>query len=97
MNRCRQSDSSFDEIVEGKACRRKELMNAIRSADPAVLAEAAERLIEAMRNRNPSQRRRRLAPQPSASNLRQSCQIKELFLYVLRFLNPIFFFQRRVT
>ncbi|RPR66109.1 hypothetical protein IPC1040_32585 [Pseudomonas aeruginosa] len=62
MSRFHQSDSSFDEIVEGKARRREELMNAIRSADPAVLAEVAERLREAMRNKNPSQRRRRLGP-----------------------------------
>lgn len=54
MSRYYQSDSSFAEIVEGKARRREELMNAIRSADPAVLAEAAERLREAMRKRNPS-------------------------------------------
>ena len=60
MSRYHQSDSSFDEIVEGKARRREELMNAIRSADPAVLAEAAERLREAMRKRNPSRRRERL-------------------------------------
>jgi hypothetical protein len=44
-------------------------MNAIRSADPAVLTGAAERLRGAMRNRSPSQRRRRLGPQPSVNNL----------------------------
>lgn len=60
MSRYYQSDSSFDEILEGKARRREELMNAIRAADPAVLAEAAERLREAMRKRDPSQRRQRL-------------------------------------
>lgn len=62
MSKYRQSDSSFDEILEGKARRRKELMEAIRLADPAVLAESAERLREAMRNKDPSQRRRRLDP-----------------------------------
>ena len=62
MSRYRQSDSSFEEIVEGKARRREELMEAIRSADPEVLDEAAERLREAMRKRNPSQRRQRLGP-----------------------------------
>lgn len=60
MSRYYQSDSSFEEILEGKARRREELMNAIRSADPAVLAEAAERLREAMRKKNPTQRRQRL-------------------------------------
>ncbi|MFP6860090.1 hypothetical protein [Pseudomonas sp.] len=54
-----QSDSSFAEILEGKARRRDELMKAIREADPAVLAQAAERLREAMRKKDPSQRRRR--------------------------------------
>lgn len=44
MSRLRQSDSSFAEIVEGKARRREELMSAIREADPAGLAEVAERL-----------------------------------------------------
>lgn len=34
-------------------------MQAIREADPAVLAAAAERLREAMRKKDPSQRRRR--------------------------------------
>lgn len=60
MSRYHQSDSSFAEIIEGKARRREELMKAIREADPAVLAEAAERLREAMRKRNPSQGRQRL-------------------------------------
>jgi len=62
MSNFHQSDSSFAEIMEGKARRREELMKAIREADPAVLAEAAERLREAMRKKDPSQRRRRLGP-----------------------------------
>jgi hypothetical protein len=59
MRKFRQSDSSFAEILEGKERRRDELMKAIREADPAVLAAAAERLREAMRKKDPSQRRRR--------------------------------------
>jgi len=62
MSRYRQSDSSFAEILEGKARRREELMNAIRSADPAVLAEAAERLREAMRKKGSEPRRQQLGP-----------------------------------
>ncbi len=60
MSSVHQSDSSFAEIIEGKSRRREELMRSIREADPGVLAEATERLREAMRNRDPSQRRRRL-------------------------------------
>lgn len=56
------SDSSFAEIMEGKAHRRDELMKAIQEADPAVLAPAAERLREAMRKKDPSQRRQRWGP-----------------------------------
>jgi len=62
MSRFHQSDSSFTEIIEGKARRREELVKAIREADPAVFAEVTERLREAMRNRDPGQRRRRLGP-----------------------------------
>lgn len=62
MSRHRQSDSSFAEILEGKARRREELMNAIRSADPAVLAEAAERHREAMRKKGSEPRRQQLGP-----------------------------------
>lgn len=62
MSRYRQSDSSFAEILENKARRREELMNAIQSADPAVLAEAAERLREAMRKKDSEPRRQRLGP-----------------------------------
>lgn len=62
MGNFHQTDSSFAEILEGKAKRREELMKAVREADPVILAEAAEHLREAMRNRNPSQRRRRMEP-----------------------------------
>lgn len=62
MSRYRQSDSSFAEILENKARSREELINAIRSADPAVLAEAAERLREAMRKKDSEPRRQRLGP-----------------------------------
>ncbi|WP_323830508.1 hypothetical protein [Pseudomonas sichuanensis] len=58
MSDFHQSDSSFAEIMGGNARRREELMKAIREADPAVHTEAAERLMEAMRNKDPSQRRR---------------------------------------
>lgn len=44
-----QTDSTFAEIMEGKARRRDELTKAILEADPAVLAESAEHLKEAMR------------------------------------------------
>lgn len=59
MRNVYQSDSSFAEILEGKARRREELMKAIREADPAVLEAAAERLREAMRKKDPSKRRQR--------------------------------------
>jgi len=62
MSSFHKSDSNFAEIIEGKARRREELMKAIREADPAVFAEATERLKEVMRSRDPSQRRRRLGP-----------------------------------
>ncbi|MFU5948437.1 hypothetical protein ACM7P6_07835 [Pseudomonas aeruginosa] len=62
MSNFHQSDSSFAEIMEGKARRREELMKAIREANPAVLAEAAELPREAMRKKDPSQRRHRLGP-----------------------------------
>lgn len=62
MSRCRQSDSSFAEILENKARSRAELLRAIELADPTVLAEAAERLREAMRKESPGQRRQRLGP-----------------------------------
>ena len=62
MRNFHQSDSSFAEIMEGKARRRDELMKAVREADPAVLAESAERLKEVMRKKDPSQRRRRWGP-----------------------------------
>lgn len=62
MRKLHQSDASFDEIAKGKARRRDELIKAVREADPAVLASAAEHLREAMRNKDPSQRRQRLAP-----------------------------------
>ncbi len=39
MSNFHQSDSRFAEIMEGKARRRDKLMNAIREADSAVLAE----------------------------------------------------------
>lgn len=66
MRKFRQSDSSFAEILEGKERRRDELMKAIREADPAVLAAAAERLREAMRKKDPSQRRRRWKDLPTS-------------------------------
>lgn len=62
MSRFHQSGRSFAEIIEGKARRRKELINAIREADPVVLAEASDRLRKSMRKKDPSQRRRRLNP-----------------------------------
>lgn len=62
MSSVHHSDSSFAEIIEGKARRREELIKAIREADPAALAQATERLREAMRNNDPGQRRRRLGP-----------------------------------
>ncbi|CAN1606011.1 conserved protein of unknown function [Pseudomonas mediterranea] len=62
MNRFSQSDRSFTEIIEGKARRREELIKAIREADPVIFAEVTERLREAMRNKDPKQRRRRLGP-----------------------------------
>lgn len=48
-----------------KARRRDELMNAIQEATPAILSPAAERLSEAMRKKDPSQRRRRWDPPAS--------------------------------
>lgn len=62
MRSFHQTDRSFAEVMEGKARRRDELMKAIREADPAVLAESTERLREAMRKKDPSQRRRRWSP-----------------------------------
>jgi len=62
MRSFHQTDSTFAEIMEGKARRRDELTKAILEADPAVLAESAERLKEAMRKKDPSQRRRRWDP-----------------------------------
>ncbi|NWE43588.1 hypothetical protein HX875_29205 [Pseudomonas yamanorum] len=64
MRNYHQSDSSFAEIMEGKAHRRDELMKAIQEADPAVLAPAAERLREVMRKKDPNQRRQRWDPPP---------------------------------
>lgn len=64
-----QSDSSFAEIMEGKARRREELMKTIREADPVVLAEAAERLREAMRKKDPSHGGVGWVRLPSASDL----------------------------
>ena len=62
MSNFHQPDSSFANIMEGKARRRDELMKAIPEADPAILAPAAERLREAMRKKDPSQRRQRWGP-----------------------------------
>ena len=62
MRSFHQTDSTFAEIMEGKARRRDELTKAVLEADPAVLAESAKRLKEAMRKKDPSQRRRRWDP-----------------------------------
>ncbi|MCO7556865.1 MULTISPECIES: hypothetical protein [Pseudomonadaceae] len=62
MSNVEQPDRSIADMLEEKARRREELVKAIWEADPAVLAEAAEKLREAMRKEDPSQRCRRLGP-----------------------------------
>tara|TARA_Y100001937_G_C6860226_1_gene216024 strand:+ start:37 stop:294 length:258 start_codon:yes stop_codon:yes gene_type:complete len=59
---------SFEEIIEGKAHRREELMSALRSADPTDLAKAAEHLREGCITGAPANGAAGLAHQPSASN-----------------------------
>lgn len=57
-----QSESSFEEILEGKQRRRDELMRAVRQALPEDLEGPANRLREAMRKPEGERRRERLGP-----------------------------------
>lgn len=57
-----QSESSFEEILEGKQRRRDELMYAVGQALPEDLEGPANRLREAMRKPEGERRRERLGP-----------------------------------
>lgn len=59
-----QSDSSFEEILEGKQKRRDELMRAVSQASPEQLEGPANRLREAMR-KSPGERRRERLSRPA--------------------------------
>lgn len=56
-----QSDSSFEEIIEGKQKRREELMRVVSLASPEELEGPANRLREAMRKSPGEPRRQRLS------------------------------------
>lgn len=62
MVRYIQSESSFEEILEGKQRRRDELMRAVHQALPEDLEGPANRLREAMRKQEGERRRERLGP-----------------------------------
>ncbi|QNH01180.1 hypothetical protein [Pseudomonas sediminis] len=62
MRQPRESDSSFEEILEAKRLSRERLLQILREAPPEVIAADAERLREAMRKPEGEPKRRRYGP-----------------------------------
>lgn len=62
MSKYIQSESSFEEILEGKQRRRDELMRAVSQTRDEDLEGPANRLREAMRKPAGERRRQRLGP-----------------------------------
>ncbi|EKN9654593.1 hypothetical protein JET89_24020 [Pseudomonas aeruginosa] len=62
MSNQKQSDSSFEEIMEAKRLNRERYLQAIEQAPPELREAAAERLREAMRKPEGEPRRQRLGP-----------------------------------
>jgi hypothetical protein len=58
----RESDSSFEEILENKRMNRERLIRFIEEAAPEIVAADAERLREAMQKPEGEPRRRRYGP-----------------------------------
>lgn len=62
MRQAFQLDSSYSEIMEGKAVRRESLMSAVKLAGPEGLDAASQRLKDVMRIPAGAPRRQRMAP-----------------------------------